>query len=246
MGRSAQDRHTFLRDGLISLNGVVDIAAVQAAYQGFIERYAGLGEEELRAVGSRVGHERYMISVDWAPPFDDPCLWANPRFERLLNDLLGPNFTLDSYALVAAYPGAAPQHVHLDHPLLFEGAVLSRALPPYAVTLAIPLIDLTPSSGGTRVWPGSHRRLPGFIARRVGGEVLLPPRGGAYLMDYRLLHGGTANHSALPRPILYLAYSRPWFHDAANFQKHPPLRITEAQRAALPPRLQRRIPLSLK
>ncbi|MEL7238579.1 MAG: hypothetical protein AAGK78_06930, partial [Planctomycetota bacterium] len=56
---------SFLRDGVLCLHQVIERAAVEAAHRRFIERYAGLGEDELRAVGSRVGHERYMISVDW-------------------------------------------------------------------------------------------------------------------------------------------------------------------------------------
>ena len=238
----AEAHRRFVRDGVLRLSGVFDLPSVDAAYRGFIERYGGLDEDELGSVGSRVGHERYMISVAWCPPFDTPALWANPVVQRVLTAILGPSFVLNSYALVAAYPGAEDQHVHLDHQLLFEGAVLSRALPAYAVTLAIPLVDLSQQSGGTRVWPGSHRKLPGFIARRAGGEVLLPARGDGYLMDYRLLHGGTRNKSALARPVLYLAYSRPWFRDAANFRHHPPIRITAEQRDALPAALKTRLP----
>ena len=231
----------FARDGVLLLSSAFDGEPIEAAHRGFVQRYAGLDEDELKNVGSRVGHERYMISVEWAPPFSAPALWASPTVERLLGALLGPDFVLNSYALVAAYPGAEDQHVHMDHQLLFEGAILSRALPAYAVTLAVPLVDLTAQTGGTRVWVGSHRRLPGFVARRSGGQVLLPQRRDAYLMDYRLLHGGTKNPGALARPVLYLAYSRPWFRDAANFKHHPPVRIDNDAFSALPARLQRRI-----
>lgn len=238
----ARARARFIEDGVLALEGVLDLDPLTAAHRAFVERYAGLAEDELQRVGSRVGHERYMISVAWGPPFEDPRLWASPDIERLLAALLGAAFVLNSYALVAAYPGAEAQHVHMDHHLLFEGPVLSRALPAYAVTLAAPLVDLSPRTGGTRVWVGSHRRLPGFVGRRTGGEVLLPGRGDAYLMDYRLLHGGTANPGPLARPVLYLAYSRPWFRDAANFRAHPPIRITPEARDALPPPLRARIP----
>ena len=238
----AHAHRAFTRDGVISLDDVFDTTLLADAHRAFVDRYDGLGEDELVKVGSRVGHERYMISVAWATPFDDPGLWINRLVEAVLGRVLGPGFVLNSYALVAAYPGAADQHVHLDHQLLFEGPLLSRALPPYAATLAVPLIDLGPQTGGTQVWIGSHRRLPGFVARRSRGQLLCPPRGGAYLMDYRLLHGGTQNPGVIARPVLYIAYSRPWFRDAANFRQHPPIRITRAQRDLLPDHLRVRIP----
>lgn len=245
-GRRGQRRvaASFSRDGVLRLSALFDLDLLSAVHRRFTERYGGLSEFELAAVGSRVGHERYMISVHWTPPFDDVRLWAHPTLERLLTALLGPSFVLSSYALVVAYPGAQDQHVHMDHHLLFEGPTLSRALPPYAVTVAIPLLDLGPSTGGTRVWPGSHRRLPGFVARRTGGEVLYPSAGDAYVMDYRLLHGGTRNPGALARPVLYLAYSRPWFKDAANFADHPPVRISRQAWSALPDPYRRRLAIT--
>ena len=67
----------------------------------------------------------------------------------------------------------------------------------------------------------------------VEREVSLEP-GGAYLMDYRLCHGGTKNTGQIPRPILYIVYSKPWFRDAENFKKRTPLRMSEQQLEDVP------------
>jgi hypothetical protein len=48
------------------------------------------------------------------------------------------------------------------------------------------------------------------------------------LIDYRLQHGGTANHAKQARPLLYLVYSRPWFRDHRNFKKQSALLTTRA------------------
>ena len=47
--------------------------------------------------------------------------------------------------------------------------------------------------------------------------------GSCMLWDFRLMHGGTPNRSALPRPLLYLTYCRPWFVEYMNFnaKKNP-------------------------
>jgi ectoine hydroxylase-related dioxygenase (phytanoyl-CoA dioxygenase family) len=70
--------------------------------------------------------------------------------------------------------------------------------------------------GTTTLLPGSHRW------RRAGEQVegISPtvPTGSCVLWDFRLLHGGTANRSAVQRPMLYCTYSRPWYQDPVNFR----------------------------
>jgi hypothetical protein len=55
--------------------------------------------------------------------------------------------------------------------------------------------------------------------------------GDVYLMDYRLVHRGTANQGQHARPILYLVYSCPWFRDIVNFTKQSALWITPGELA---------------
>jgi hypothetical protein len=53
-------------------------------------------------------------------------------------------------------------------------------------------------------------------------------------MDYRMLHGGTANHSKQMRPILYLGYYRPWFKDYVNFIKVKQLLVSAREYENIP------------
>jgi len=59
-------------------------------------------------------------------------------------------------------------------------------------------------------------------------------KGSVLLVDYRLYHGGLANRSAGPRPILSLVFTRPWFRDVVNFSEQPPLRYGRLQRLRMP------------
>jgi hypothetical protein len=43
------------------------------------------------------------------------------------------------------------------------------------------------------------------------------------LVDYRTMQAGLANMSERVRPILYLAYERPWFFDFGNHIRRIPL-----------------------
>jgi ectoine hydroxylase-related dioxygenase (phytanoyl-CoA dioxygenase family) len=68
--------------------------------------------------------------------------------------------------------------------------------------------------GTTALWLGSHRDAESL--EEEGIEPLVR-EGSCMLWDFRLKHGGTPNTSAVPRPLLYLTYCRPWFLEHLNF-----------------------------
>lgn len=136
----------------------------------------------------------------------------------LVQDILGAECILGSFGAVTALPNAEAQHVHRDHPFLFHDAGIDELVPAYATNAVVPLVNINDHYGTTRVWPGSHR-VASDEARELPSEDTVAPVGSCILMDYRLLHGGTVNHSEQMRPILYLIYHRPWFKDYVNFSK---------------------------
>jgi hypothetical protein len=62
------------------------------------------------------------------------------------------------------------------------------------------------------------------------------------MMDYRVVHCGTANRSARSRPILYAVYARPWFNDLNNIKTPLGLRISADDLARVPRELARLFP----
>lgn len=234
-GHRAEAWESLQDHGVVVLQDALPNPLVERLGRAYFGRYGGASEEELDGLGTRVGHERWMVSVPFEDPFDDPGVYAPPMIQPVLADALGEGYLLSSYCAVTSYPGAARQHVHRDHELLFpEDEALSFSVPPYALTVVVPLVDLDVSTGGTQVWADSHRGTPSLWSRMTGGERLRLPKGSAFIMDYRLLHGGEPNQGQVARPVLYLAYARPWFQDACNFGKHPPVRIEEADKARVP------------
>lgn len=222
-------REDFASFGFALLHDALEREVVLELRRAYFERFAGCSEDELDALGSKVGHERWMLSLPFEAPFDQPSLFAAPLVYPLLARLLGPDFMLHSLSAVTSFPGSEHQHVHLDHELLFpEDEDASYAVPPYAVTAVVPLANLDDKTGGTSVWPGSHRKHPPLLERLRRPVPLRPQLGSVYLMDYRLMHGGEPNVAQVPRPVLYLVYARPWFRDACNFNHHPALRADEA------------------
>jgi ectoine hydroxylase-related dioxygenase (phytanoyl-CoA dioxygenase family) len=166
-----------------------------------------------------VGDKRILMPVEIAGGFNTPHLYANPFVFPIVQNALGAQCILGSFGAVTALPGAENQHVHRDHPFLFDKEAIDMLVPAYAVTVVVPLVDINEFQGTTRVWPGSHRVWSDDEARKLPSEDPVAQVGSCLLMDYRLLHGGTVNRSKQMRPILYLTYHRPWFKDYVNFVK---------------------------
>ncbi len=228
---------SFLTHGAVIINDAFSpehLAEVNLAYQAAYGNTINTSRE--------VGDKRTMLAIDIKPPFNNPSLFAPDTVMPVLRRLLGENCILDAYVAVTSRPSSADQHVHVDFPFLFdEDELLSQSIPPYAITLAIPLVPLSAMTGVTRVWPGTHRRQIDWKNTQpdlMDSVSIIPKPGGCYLFDARLLHGGTANFSQAERPILYLIFCRAWWRDSTNFYDTRPLIISPEVLAAMPPELQ--------
>lgn len=233
----------FIDRGAVWLENVFAPEIVTGLATAFNRRYVQKGPSGLARKFETVGHRRLMVTVEVRKPFDDPRVFANATIMRLLSQLLGPQFCLMSYGAVVAFPNADAQPAHLDHPPLFEDPQFSASLPPYAITVVIPLTELNQLTGSTALREGSHKASDvRDILKRLAdnptldGSVFPCARvGDAYLMDYRLIHGGMANDSSKARSIVYLVYSRPWFRDCVNFNEQPPVLISKETLKQLSP-----------
>jgi Phytanoyl-CoA dioxygenase (PhyH) len=224
----------FRASGYLEIPEVFDPSFVLDMQRSFLADQGGRTHEEMAqdARLKEVGPNRFMSCLEMKPPFSTPALYANPFLLRFMARLLGPEFKLDSFNCVCAYPGAPDQRRHRDHPALFSRATADSDC--FAVQVSIPLIDLSPAVGTTAMLPGSHL-LP-LDVDLAGHDIELPfPRmGSCCVMDYRLSHHGTGNPSDLHRPILYLLYTQTWFTDMINFSRQPAIRIRPQTLAEVP------------
>jgi ectoine hydroxylase-related dioxygenase (phytanoyl-CoA dioxygenase family) len=127
---------------------------------------------------------------------------------------------------VCSLPAAPAQHRHDDGGTLFRNSGIDRLLPAAAITVGIPLLEMNEVHGTTTLWPGTHRDVNRSRALRdrsqnctFKDECIEPVvrEGSCILWDFRLVHAGSPNRSAVPRPLLYLTYCRPWFLDHKNY-----------------------------
>lgn len=205
----------FRRDGYIVIPGVFDPDRIAILHEALRRDYPGhMGVGELDDFVD-VGDRRIFAPVRFAAPFDCADIAAQPLLTGLLAAILGHDFVFEAMGVITSRPGAADQHIHRDGGLLFPEIALDRVLPPSAVTVMTPLVDMDEVSGRTAFWPGSHRS----TATDVDSEGAAPsiPVGALALWDYRVLHRGCANRGEVPRPLLYFVACRPHWIDHRNF-----------------------------
>ena len=215
----------YRRDGALFLRDVFDKTTLEAAHH-YIERRK---ETTLRQIEEgkslRVGDKRYMVSFDVEGAMGAPDLVANTTLVPILRNLLGDDMILGSMSVVISQSGAKAQGWHRDtHPLFPENKHLP--LPPFCITLMVPLIPFNRATGTTEIVTGTH------VNRHNDEEMaadLVPYTrlGDCYLSDMHVLHRGQANRSAHDRPLLCAIYQRRWYRDTQNFSKsQPPLTIS--------------------
>ena len=208
----------FAAEGWLQISGNFDPGLIDEIRAEFERQFADLPTQGGNAGGYReVGDERLMFSLKLQGPLLDSRVYANPLLLMVLRQLLGGEILIDNFTCVVALAGAAEQELHQDHPPLFpQHPELLPILDAHAITVIVPLIDLSEETGTTKLFPGTHR------GTEIGqAESPYIRRGDCFLMDYRLQHQGTANRSSGHRPVLYIVYARPWFTDSVNFRKQP-------------------------
>jgi Phytanoyl-CoA dioxygenase (PhyH) len=226
----------FASDGCLVIDRLFDPALIDSVHDEYLRQYGAIDPAD-PPLHMNVGDGRLHLPITLRGPLLDPSLYAHPLLVRMLSSILDAEFVIDNVSVVTALPGAGDQRFHRDHPPLFPaGHEFGASLPCYAVTVAIPLIDLDEECGTTELFAGSMGAQGNEDTGPQSGLSVLPlvKRGGCFLMDYRIWHRGRANRSARPRPILYIAYSREWFTDIVNFKKHARLVIDRESFETIP------------
>ena len=133
--------------------------------------------------------------------------------EPLWHTLLGVDgWSLSMSGVILNAPGSENQSWHRDGGHLFPG----RDLPPHALVVFIPLVPFTEENGPTHFKPGSHKQEHKPDAMSIDPVTLWPDVGSVTIWDYRLLHRGRENVSAVARPAVYFSVTKPWFKDTVN------------------------------
>lgn len=160
-------------------------------------------------------------------PFNSSEVVNHPWLMLLIQSLLGPQAKLVYAGLILSFPHSADQPWHQDGEALFGDTSQVGDLPPYALNVFVPLKNVTLELGPTEFWVGSHTEstcrqiMEQLQTGNESSDKIINPllqNGDVLIYDYRICHRGTHNLSTTEvRPMLYLMYARPWFHEHLNF-----------------------------
>jgi hypothetical protein len=212
----ARWRFEFKLHGMIRLPGLLPVDLVDDMNRQFAD-FLSI-EIEMDRKGQRLsgrGNDRYAVSIGamvarMGGPLDDPRARRNPLVEELVTALMGP-WRYSRLIVECPCPGAGYMGWHIDA----EVTPLHRQTwpkPTRQLKLHVPLVDVGEDNAPMEVIPGSHRMyftegdedvlaLPEAHSHRV-----LLRRGDALLRDGELVHRGTPNRSAAPRPLYSQIY----------------------------------------
>ncbi|CAJ1968908.1 unnamed protein product [Cylindrotheca closterium] len=225
-------------DDLSLLEAQVANLKQQAIAQENPNLLAQVGRGDFREILHRDGGRRDVRFQLDRFPFTARGLVYNPIVYPLVQALLGCNSSGGEDEICLLYAGVmwakpnesddrttttttttattscedGPQKWHADGGHLFDHV----HLPPHCINVFYPLVNLTSDNGPTEFVPGSHRL--GCFDSTSNNEHfgLTCDAGGAILFDYRIKHRGAFNQTKEARPILYLAYCKPFYKDTGN------------------------------
>lgn len=238
------------RDGAIAFGNLFPMPLLKKMRREVLRRHES-GELRKQGLVRDIGG-RYAAVVPFEGPFLDPSFYANRKLTDMLAALLGSSHCIGSLEVVISIPGAYEQHQHIDGPIRFDRAIgkIKRGyqgdlsdLPPYAVTLCVPLCDVNEDNGPTAIWPGSHRTAlralpPGKaeIARKFPVEHMAGEFGRSFLFDFRTFHCGMPNLTPEPRPLMMFVFTRSWYRDPNLTEVFPNVVITKRNLKRIPER----------
>jgi ectoine hydroxylase-related dioxygenase (phytanoyl-CoA dioxygenase family) len=144
---------------------------------------------------------------------------------RVVKCILGEDCIVINKSLVVSSPGALDQAWHSDGPHISA----TEDLPCHCLNVFVPLVNVTEQNGPTQFRPGSvnmTRNLKVEMLKAMARKTLRPiegptlSMGSVLLFDYRVLHRGTANRTAQPRPVLVYTFAKPFYRDTLNFPRN--------------------------
>jgi ectoine hydroxylase-related dioxygenase (phytanoyl-CoA dioxygenase family) len=229
--------------GVAVVPGVLD--ATQAA-DALDRLWAASGESERRGIPAHIpgldpnaANVRVFDLIDLDPLFGE--LIAHPLADRVVSDLLGPEYIVSNFTANIARPGSSSMVVHSD----LAAVAPEPWLAPQTVNVIWCLTDVHDANGATRYIPGSHRYttmadVPADpMAHMVPFEAAA---GSVVVMEGRVWHTSGSNVTAgEDRALLFGYYTKPYLRPQWNFSAS----LRPERQAAMSPVMRYRLGLDV-
>jgi hypothetical protein len=222
--------------GVIAIKDAIPPAATAAILADFQTRYAvhmKPGQTNLfRNFQPDPLRAQLPMAIDG--PVANPQIFAPPAIVALARHMMGQDLIIGEMGVVISHPGAGPQGVHRDSNFLYGDLDIEIGLPPFAMTMLVPLLDVTPSMGPTEFWLGTHMERDRKVTESRTPVSVPLNTGSVTLCDARILHRGGTNVSGPVRPTIYFSFHRPWYQELPGYERKPQVMVTPAMLQRLP------------
>jgi ectoine hydroxylase-related dioxygenase (phytanoyl-CoA dioxygenase family) len=159
------------------------------------------------------GPARYYVTLPFTDPFADASIYEDDDVLAIVEQLVGADAIMCQLASDTPLLGSTTQEIHRDALPLFPET--GKETPPFQLAVNFPLVEVTMENGPFELARRTHMMTKEEGLRQLErGEVTLEPimmkLGDVMVRDVRGLHRGTPNHTAEPRPMVVIGYSRRW------------------------------------
>lgn len=220
---SNPDLDHFKKDGVFHFKHVLDDKTMHLmttevnAIRAMVMKKISLMQRPIKKYSDIV--ERELGRLDYRCGFTSPIFDEIATIIIQLIKLISPCIDFRYYwGAIPSLAGAGPTSLHRDIYSIVnttQGENLDQLdvnLPPYYLTVLMPLVKITEENGPTQFIKGSHLKL---IVDEHNKEryTPLPAPGDILIFDGRILHRGLANQSNQERIIAYMTFVANWYHD---------------------------------
>jgi len=201
--------------GVVAIDGAIAGERIDSLRDAVMTRHPEFADKGRLTDFQDNGEGRFIAPVAISRAVVDSGLLRHPALVALAAGALGEDWVVDAFGMLMAFPGCCEQKPHRDGEALFPDAPLGAILPPFALTVLFPLVDVEADNGATAFLPGTHRYDAKLAA--AGPSTTSVKRGSFLVWDFETLHWGLPNASDHARPALYFTLCRPFWMDTANF-----------------------------
>eukprot|EP01130_Rhizamoeba_saxonica_P019162 TRINITY_DN9829_c0_g1_i1.p1 TRINITY_DN9829_c0_g1~~TRINITY_DN9829_c0_g1_i1.p1 ORF type:complete len:412 (-),score=52.49 TRINITY_DN9829_c0_g1_i1:136-1371(-) len=147
--------------------------------------------------------------VPFQNPFNDSlALYTNKQLQDITFNFLHGQFKLELITVIDSTPGSGNQRWHQGWRYLFHP---EERLPPYAIVVGVPLVNVSKQMGPTQFCPRKKMRF--YQGYRCAEKPFSVPSslGSVLIFDYKTLHRGPQNDGVISRPMVSMVFSKMFF-----------------------------------